>query len=93
MALAKVGILSIGDMGFGVAKLLKASGFEVLTNVTGRRYVSSKVISERISLIRCKWPQPGPLFPIHEAIVYSLFPLSTYIFKTEAPPCFSVADN
>ncbi|EPE06342.1 6-phosphogluconate dehydrogenase [Ophiostoma piceae UAMH 11346] len=36
MSLAKVGILSIGDMGMGVAKLLVANGFTVSTNVTGR---------------------------------------------------------
>ncbi|CAK7245455.1 MAG: hypothetical protein STHCBS139747_007037 [Sporothrix thermara] len=34
--LAKVGILSIGDMGMGIAKLLIAHGFSVATNVTGR---------------------------------------------------------
>ncbi|KAL1893798.1 hypothetical protein Sste5346_006301 [Sporothrix stenoceras] len=35
-SLAKVGILSIGDMGMGIAKLLIANGFSVATNVTGR---------------------------------------------------------
>lgn len=37
--LAKIGILSIGDMGMGVAKLLIANGFAVATNCKGRRYV------------------------------------------------------
>ena len=41
MVQAKIGILSIGDMGVGVAKLLKASGFEVLTTLAGRRSVHS----------------------------------------------------
>ena len=36
MSLAKVGILSIGDMGVGIAKLLVANGFPVSTNVAGR---------------------------------------------------------
>ena len=36
-ALAKVGIISIGDMGVGIAKLLITKGFTVLTNVQGRR--------------------------------------------------------
>lgn len=34
---AKIGILSIGDMGMGIAKLLLASGFAVATNCKGRR--------------------------------------------------------
>ncbi|KAK8140442.1 hypothetical protein PG984_000508 [Apiospora sp. TS-2023a] len=35
--LAKIGILSIGDMGMGIAKLLIANGFTVATNCKGRR--------------------------------------------------------
>lgn len=35
---AKIGILSIGDMGVGIAKLLIAHGFPVATNGKGRRY-------------------------------------------------------
>ncbi|KAM3457548.1 hypothetical protein MY3296_000980 [Beauveria thailandica] len=35
-ALATIGILSIGDMGLGIAKLLRAHGFEVATNCHGR---------------------------------------------------------
>ncbi|KAK7738440.1 hypothetical protein SLS62_011384 [Diatrype stigma] len=34
--LAKIGILSIGDMGMGIAKLLVAHGFAVATNCSGR---------------------------------------------------------
>ncbi|EFW99741.1 6-phosphogluconate dehydrogenase [Grosmannia clavigera kw1407] len=34
--LAKIGILSVGDMGVGIARLLIASGFSVATNCTGR---------------------------------------------------------
>ncbi|XXG98349.1 hypothetical protein Hte_004672 [Hypoxylon texense] len=34
--LAKIGIISIGDMGVGLARLLVAHGFAVATNVTGR---------------------------------------------------------
>jgi len=36
-ALAKVGIISIGDMGVGIANLLVTHGFTVLTNCKGRR--------------------------------------------------------
>jgi hypothetical protein len=36
--LATVGILSIGEMGLGIAKLLVAHDYRVLTNITGRRY-------------------------------------------------------
>ena len=38
--LANIGIISIGDMGLGIAKLLAAHNYQVLTNVTGRRYIS-----------------------------------------------------
>lgn len=38
MALATLGILSIGDMGLGIAKLLVANNYRVITNATGRRY-------------------------------------------------------
>ncbi|CCF43678.1 6-phosphogluconate dehydrogenase [Colletotrichum higginsianum] len=34
---SKVGVISIGDMGVGIAKLLVAKGFRVATNVKGRR--------------------------------------------------------
>ncbi len=36
-SLATIGILSIGDMGLGIAKRLKATGFSVATNCKGRR--------------------------------------------------------
>ncbi|KAJ1333067.1 DUF1932 domain-containing protein [Microdochium nivale] len=36
LPLAKIGILSIGDMGMGIAKLLVAHGFAVATNGRGR---------------------------------------------------------
>lgn len=32
-----VGIISIGDMGMGIAKLLKANKYRVLTVANGRR--------------------------------------------------------
>lgn len=35
-----VGILSIGEMGLGIAKLLKAYGYRVLTVGEGKRYLS-----------------------------------------------------
>lgn len=38
-SLATVGIISIGEMGLGIAKLLVASGYRVTTNATGRRHV------------------------------------------------------
>ena len=38
--LATVGIASIGEMGAGIAKLLNAHNYKVITNVSGRRYVS-----------------------------------------------------
>lgn len=36
-AKASLGIISIGEMGLGVAKLLKAHDYRVLTNISGRR--------------------------------------------------------
>jgi hypothetical protein len=37
-----VGILSIGDMGLGMARLLKAHDYRVVTVAEGRRYASEK---------------------------------------------------
>ncbi|KAI1168460.1 6-phosphogluconate dehydrogenase [Nemania serpens] len=36
LPLAKIGVISIGDMGMGIAKLLIANGFSVATNCKGR---------------------------------------------------------
>jgi 3-hydroxyacyl-CoA dehydrogenase len=38
--MAAVGIISIGDMGAGVARLLIAHGYRVLTNVSDRRCIT-----------------------------------------------------
>lgn len=38
--MATIGVISIGEMGLGIAKLLKASGYRVVTNATGRRYAT-----------------------------------------------------
>lgn len=38
MRATTVGIVSIGDMGLGMAKLLKAHGYRVITVAEGRRY-------------------------------------------------------
>lgn len=35
--LATVGLLSVGEMGMGIAQLLVAKGFAVVTNCAGRR--------------------------------------------------------
>lgn len=40
MSRAAIGILSLGDMGGGIAKLLTANGYRVLTVGKGRRYTS-----------------------------------------------------
>jgi hypothetical protein len=39
--LATLGILSIGDMGLGVARLLIANNYRVITNASDRRYCAS----------------------------------------------------
>lgn len=39
--LATVGILSIGEMGVGIAKLLIAHNYRVVTNIVGRRYAKA----------------------------------------------------
>jgi 3-hydroxyisobutyrate dehydrogenase-like beta-hydroxyacid dehydrogenase len=36
-ARSAIAIVSIGDMGVGIAKLLIAKGFSVVTNINGRR--------------------------------------------------------
>ncbi|GAQ45574.1 6-phosphogluconate dehydrogenase C-terminal domain-like protein [Aspergillus tubingensis] len=44
MATVKIGIVSIGEMGAGIASLLVAHGFPVYTNITGRRYLHHLVL-------------------------------------------------
>jgi predicted dinucleotide-binding enzyme len=36
-----IGIISIGEMGLGIGKLLKAHGFRVVTNASDRRQASN----------------------------------------------------
>lgn len=45
----KVGILSLGDMGVGIARLLVARGFLVATNCKGRRSVCGASSCQRLS--------------------------------------------
>ncbi|ETS84436.1 hypothetical protein PFICI_02461 [Pestalotiopsis fici W106-1] len=48
----KVGIVSIGEMGVGVAKLLVAHGYTVLTNITGRsEYTQRRATTASIVLL------------------------------------------
>jgi len=61
---AVVGIISIGEMGLGIAKLLVASGYRVTTNVTGRRYVIDQglyrlvmMVSNTISIVKTHTPE------------------------------------
>jgi 3-hydroxyacyl-CoA dehydrogenase len=49
--LATVGILSIGEMGMGIAKLLIAHNYRVVTNVEGRRWVNLNLHTLVISTI------------------------------------------
>lgn len=44
-----VGILSIGDMGMGIAKLLLANDYEVLTVSAGRRQVTASHTFTRLT--------------------------------------------
>ena len=39
--MAIIGIISIGEMGLGIGKLLKAHGFRVVTNASDRRQASN----------------------------------------------------
>ncbi|CAD0092803.1 unnamed protein product, partial [Aureobasidium vineae] len=45
--LATIGVISIGEMGLGIAKLLKASGYRVVTNVAGRRHYEHQDTHDR----------------------------------------------
>jgi hypothetical protein len=55
--LATVGILSIGDMGMGIAKLLIARNYRVVTNLEGRRYLISIALDcDRCSCLISKAP-------------------------------------
>lgn len=47
--MATIGVISIGEMGLGIAKLLKASGFRVVTNVTGRRHAKHDIYVKTVS--------------------------------------------
>ncbi|KAI0478548.1 6-phosphogluconate dehydrogenase C-terminal domain-like protein [Xylariaceae sp. FL0804] len=50
--LAKIGIISIGDMGVGIAKLLIAHGFSVASNCQGRsEYTISRARSAGVELL------------------------------------------
>ena len=42
-----VGVLSLGDMGAGIARLLKARGFLVATNCQGRSFVVELLLHSR----------------------------------------------
>lgn len=44
--MATIGVISIGEMGLGIAKLLKASGYRVITNATGRRHAIHDISRE-----------------------------------------------
>ncbi|KAF2837900.1 6-phosphogluconate dehydrogenase C-terminal domain-like protein [Patellaria atrata CBS 101060] len=49
---ATISILSVGEMGLGIAKLLRAHDYNVLTNVTGRsRYTADRAASASITLV------------------------------------------
>ena len=52
--LATVGIASIGEMGLGIAKLLSAHNYRVLTNLSGRR--SADVVATPFPLSLLKTP-------------------------------------
>lgn len=41
--MVSVGILSIGDMGMGIARLLMANSYRVLTVGAGRRYLCLRI--------------------------------------------------
>ena len=52
--LATVGIVSIGEMGLGIANLLSAHNYRVLTNVSGRR--SADIVASPLPLSLLKTP-------------------------------------
>jgi len=58
-----VGILSIGDMGMGIAKLLTAHDYEVLTVSSGRRQAGilgsfSSPLTVPVSILKTAYEQP-----------------------------------
>jgi hypothetical protein len=50
--LATVGILSIGDMGMGIAKLLIAKNYRVVTNLEGRRYGIGSLLHRTVGIVQ-----------------------------------------
>lgn len=51
--LATVGILSIGEMGMGIAKLLIAHNYRVVTNIAGRRYAKAPHNLQLVLMLSC----------------------------------------
>ena len=41
MARPTIGVLSVGEMGLGIAKLLLANDYRVVTNISDRRHAPS----------------------------------------------------
>ncbi|CAK7225381.1 hypothetical protein SCUCBS95973_005844 [Sporothrix curviconia] len=68
--LAKVGILSIGDMGMGIAKLLVANGFPVATNVAGR----SQETADRAKAANVEILPSDAALAAHCDIIFSVVP-------------------
>ncbi|CAK7214818.1 hypothetical protein SBRCBS47491_002279 [Sporothrix bragantina] len=69
-SLAKVGILSIGDMGMGIAKLLVANGFSVVTNVTGR----SQETADRAKAANVEVLPSDAALAAHCDVIFSVVP-------------------
>ncbi|KJR85797.1 uncharacterized protein SPSK_09501 [Sporothrix schenckii 1099-18] len=68
--LAKVGILSIGDMGMGIAKLLIANGFSVATNIAGR----SQDTADRAKAANVQVLPSDAALAAHCDIIFSVVP-------------------
>lgn len=85
--LATVGILSIGDMGMGIAKLLIAKNYRVVTNVEGRRYSACFILHSAV--IAVPFRNCG-LFSVKiDQVAVSNFKSKTFLYSTFYTPHIS----
>lgn len=63
MPLATVAILSVGDMGVGIAKVLIAHDYRVITNASDRRYyilILSQILENQLSHSHIRYAAQQP---------------------------------
>jgi hypothetical protein len=86
--LATVGILSIGEMGMGIAKLLIAKNYRVVTNVEGRRYGACFILHPVVIAVPFR---NGELFSVKlDEVAFSNFKSKTFSILPSALHTFDL---